>query len=267
LKSIVLLRGLMCMDGRSALRGLTGLLVLAAVTPAEAQFSVSPVIVQIPATEADPVQLTVLNEGENTLQFRAYALDFDMSGTGEHTYWEHGSQESSCGERLRIAPDAFSVPAGQAASVAVSLAPGPLDRTCWSMVLVETSGSSKGTILVNQRIGVKLYGLSGLADINGEVLDGTVTVDSAGLEVGFTVQNEGTWPLRPNGVVEIRDVHGAVVASSRVDAFSVLPERERTVHVAVNHSDLDPGRYLAVPILDFGADYLSGTQIDFRVEE
>ena len=135
------------------------------------------------------------------------------------------------------------------------------------MVLIETSGSSEGTILVNQRIGVKLYGLSGIADINGEVLAGAVTADSAGLEVNFTVQNDGAWPLRPNGVVEIRDVHGTVVASSRVDAFSVLPERERTIRVAVDDSDLDPGRYLAVPILDFGADYLSGTQIDFRVEE
>jgi len=263
----VLTRGLKWMDGRSALRGLAGLLVLAAATPAEAQFSVSPVIVQIPATEAAPVQLSVLNEGENAMQFRAYALDFDMSGTGEHTYWEHGSLESSCGERLGIAPDAFTVAAGQTATVAVSLAPGRLDRTCWSMVLIETSGSSEGTILVNQRIGVKLYGLSGIADINGEVLAGAVTADSAGLEVNFTVQNDGAWPLRPNGVVEIRDVHGTVVASSRVDAFSVLPERERTIRVAVDDSDLDPGRYLAVPILDFGADYLSGTQIDFRVEE
>jgi hypothetical protein len=267
LNRIVLKRGLKWMDGRPALRGLVGLLVLAAAAPAEAQFSVSPVIVQIPATEADPVQLSVLNEGENAMQFRAYALDFDMSSAGQHTYWDHGSRASSCGDRLRIAPDAFTVPAGQAAAVAVSLAPGPLDRTCWSMVLVETSGSSEGSILVNQRIGVKLYGLSGISDIDGEVLDGTVTVDSAGLEVGFTVHNDGAWPLRPSGVVEIRDVHGTVVTSSRVDAFSVLPERERTVEVAVNHADLDPGRYLAVPILDFGADYLSGTQIDFRIEE
>jgi len=37
--------------------------------------------------------------------------------------------------------------------------------------------------------------------------------------------------------------------------------------VSVENADLDPGRYLAVPILDFGVDYLSGTQIDFRVEE
>ena len=263
----MLSRGSFWLDGRSALRGLAGLLVLVSAAPAQAQFSVSPVIVQIPATEVDPVQLEVRNEGENSLQFRAYTLDFDMSNTGEHTYWEPGSRAESCRERLRIAPDAFTVPAGQTGTVAVSLAPGPTDHTCWSMVLIETSGSSEGSIMVNQRIGVKLYGLSGEWDVSGEVVNGSVTRDSERLAVRFTVRNAGAWPLRPDGVVEIRDVQGTLVASSPIEAFSVLPERERTVHVAVNDVDLDPGRYLAVPILDFGADFLSGTQIDFRVEE
>lgn len=255
------------LSSRSALRGLTGLLVLICTAPAHAQFSVSPVIVQIPATDPDPVRLEVRNEGENSMQFRSYSLDFDMSETGEHTYWEPGSQPESCGKRLRIAPDAFSVPAGQTSTIDVSLAPGPTDRTCWSMIMVETSGSSEGSILVNQRIGVKLYGLSEGWDVSGEVVNGSVASDSSQLDVRFTVRNEGAWPLRPNGVVEIRDVQGTLVASSPIEAFSVLPERERAVQVAVRDADLDPGRYLAVPILDFGTDYLSGTQIDFRVEE
>jgi hypothetical protein len=253
--------------GRSALLGLAGLLALGSPAPVHAQFSVSPVIVQIPASEADAVQLTVRNEGENALQFRAYALDFDMSETGEHTYWEPGTRPESCGERVRIAPDAFSVPSGRVGTVDVSLAPGPTDRTCWSMVLVETSGSTEGSIQVNQRIGVKLYGLSAEWDVRGEVLDGTVTEEPERLDVAFTVRNDGAWPLRPDGIVEIRDVQGTLVSSTPIDAFSVLPDRKREVQVSVENADLDPGRYLAVPILDFGVDYLSGTQIDFRVEE
>ena len=252
---------------RSALRGLTGLLVVFIAPPVQAQFSVSPVIVQVPAIQNDPVRVEVRNEGENSLQFRVYSLDFDMSAGGEHTYWESGSRTESCGQRLRIAPDAFTVPAGQTSTIDVSLAPGPTDRTCWSMIMVETSGSSKGSILVNQRIGVKLYGLSEGWDVSGEVVNGSVTSDASQLDVRFTVRNEGAWPLRRNGVVEIRDVQGTLVASGPIEAFSVLPERERAVQVAVRDADLAPGRYLAVPILDFGTDYLSGTQIDFRVEE
>ena len=243
------------------------MLALGAPAPVLAQFSVSPVIVQIPASEAAPIQLAVRNEGENALQFRVYPLDFDMSESGEHSYWEPGTRSESCGERVRIAPDAFSVPSGQIGTVDVSLAPGPTDRTCWSMVLVETSGSAEGAIQVNQRIGVKLYGLSGEWDVAGEVLDGTVTNEPERLDIAFTVRNDGAWPLRPDGVVEIRDVQGTLVASTPIDAFSVLPDRKRAVQVSLSNADLDPGRYLAVPILDFGVDYLSGTQIDFRVEE
>ena len=252
---------------RSTLCGLTGLLVLGAPAPVQAQFSVSPVIIQIPAAEEAPVQLTVRNEGENGLQFRAYALDFDMSEIGEHSFWEPGTRPESCGERVRIAPDAFSVPAGRVGTVDVSLAPGPADRTCWSMVLIETSGSAGGAIQVNQRIGVKLYGLSEDWDVAGEVLDGIVTNEAERLDIAFTVRNDGAWPLRPDGVLEIRDVQGTLVASTPIDAFSVLPDRKRAVQVSVSNAGLHPGRYLAVPILDFGVDYLSGTQIDFRVEE
>ena len=252
---------------RSVPLGLVGSCLLALTAPAEAQFSVSPVIVQVAATEVAPARLQVRNEGENGLQFRAYALDFDMSPSGDHAYWEHGTQKQSCGQRLRIAPDAFTVPAGQSETISVSLDPGDSDTTCWSMVLVETSGSSEGSVVVRQRIGVKFYGLSADADVDGEVLAAGVDRDSIGLDVGFSVRNRGSWPLRPTGTLEIRDVHGQVVASQPVEAFSVLPEREREIRVVIPEARLEPGRYLAVPILDFGAEYLAGTQIDFRIEE
>ena len=254
-------------DSHSVLCGLTGLLSLGVPPHVQAQFSVNPVIVQIPASGADAVQLMVRNEGENALQFRVYALDFDVSETGEHSYWEPGTRPESCGERIQIAPDAFSVPSGRIGTVDISLSPGPTDRTCWSMVLVETSGSIEGSIQVNQRIGVKVYGLSGEWDVSGEVLEGSVTNNEDQLHVAFTVRNDGAWPLRPDGIVEIRDVQGTLVASTPIDAFSVLPDRMRAVEVTVSNADLQPGRYLAVPILDFGVDYLSGTQIDFRIEE
>lgn len=86
-------------------------------------------------------------------------------------------------------------------------------------------------------------------------------------EVAFAFRNPGDWPLRPSGAVEIRDAGGAVVATAPVPAFSVLPEHERRLRVSLPLESAAPGRYLAVPILDFGADYLAGAQADFRIEE
>lgn len=252
---------------RSAGIRLAGVLALALARPAPAQFSVSPVVVQIAATDAEAVRLTVRNEGENALQFRAYGLDFDMSADGRQTFWDPGSRPESCAARLRISPDAFSVGAGSESTIAVRLEPAASSATCWSAVMIETSASAEGTILVNQRIGVHVYGLSPEGDPDGDVVEGAVDVTATAVNVGFIVRNLGEWPLRPRGVVEIRDATGRPVTERPIDAFSVLPDREREISVAVAGTDLPPGRYLAVPILDWGGEYLAGTQIDFRVED
>ncbi|MCL7960210.1 MAG: hypothetical protein M8861_08465, partial [marine benthic group bacterium] len=64
--------------------------------------------------------------------------------------------------------------------------------------------------------------------------------------------------------VEVRDFRGTVVASSAVRAFTVLPGSKRQLAVRLP-DELAPGQYLAVPMLDFGGEYLAGTQIPFRV--
>lgn len=252
---------------RSAVVGLAGVLALTLAHPATAQFSVSPVVVQIPASDTEAVRLTVRNHGENALQFRAYGLDFDVGPDGRQTFWDPGTRPESCAGRLRVSPDAFSVAAGAETAISVRLEAEGADATCWSAVLIETSASSEGTILVNQRIGVHVYGLSADGEPDGEVRAGSVDVTPGALRVGFTVRNLGDWPLRPRGVVEIRDATGAAVTERPIDAFSVLPDRERTISVAVADAGLPPGRYLAVPILDWGSEFLAGTQIDFRIED
>ncbi len=254
-------------ERRLALIGMAGALLPLLPAAAQAQFSVSPVVVQIPASDERAVPLTVRNEGEDQIQFRAYALDFDITPAGEQTFWDLGTRAESCGGRLHVTPDAFSVPAGGSAEVAIRLDSGTPGRTCWSAVLVETSTSSQGSIVVNQRIGVHVYGLSAHGDLSGEVIPGAVDGDRDSVHVAFTVKNVGDWPLRPRGVLEIRDARGTVVAERRLEAFSVLPDRERSLSVALLGADLSPGRYLALPILDWGADFLAGTQIDFRIED
>jgi hypothetical protein len=82
-------------------------------------------------------------------------------------------------------------------------------------------------------------------------------------EVEF--ENTGEGPLRPEGEIELRTVGGEVVGVLDVPAFSVLPGRIRRASVPVE-LDLTPGEYLAIPILDFGGDYLAGGQARFSVE-
>lgn len=255
--------------GRRALRVLVGLIGAhaAAAGLLAAQFAVSPVIVQL---AHDPTGTATLlridNEGEDAMQFRVYAVDFDQDRDGEHHFAEAGTLARSCAERLHFAPDALSVPAGSGAVVRISLEPGA-DPTCWSMLFVEAPSASTGAIRVNQRIGVKIYGLGAERGADGELVSATVQPADDSVEVAFAFRNPGDWPVRPSGAVEIRDAGGAVITTAPVPAFSVLPGHERHLRVSLPLESASPGRYLAVPILDFGADYLAGAQADFRIEE
>lgn len=255
--------------GWRALRVLVSLVVahLAGAGLVAAQFAVSPVIVQL---AHDPTGTATLlridNEGEDVMRFRVYAVDFDQDRDGEHHFAAAGTFPRSCAGRLSFAPDALTVPAGSGAVVRVSLEPGD-DPTCWSMLFVEAPSAGTGAIRVNQRIGVKIYGLGAKRGADGELASATVRPAGDSVEVAFAFRNPGDWPLRPSGAVEIRDAGGAMITTAPVPAFSVLPGHERLLRVNLPVESAGPGRYLAVPILDFGADYLAGAQADFRIEE
>jgi hypothetical protein len=245
-----------------------GLLAVSTVSPAVAQFAVSPVIVQVPASnEAADAMIRIDNEGDTPMQFRVYVMDFDQSFDGDHAFAEPLSSSRSCAGRLQLAPGSLVVPPGERGLVQVRLQPDAGAPTCWSMVFVETPSTNGNGVRINQRIGVKLYGLGEGAEPDGSLTEADAVAVEDSVDVRFVFSNSGEWPVRPEGGVEVRDLSGSVVAAIPVPSFSVLPKRERQVRVSVPLGDLPTGRYLAVPILDFGAEYLAGAQLDFRVSD
>jgi hypothetical protein len=249
-------------------RLLTGLLampgVLGAGSPAWAQFSVSPVILPFEAA-AVPISAAVgvRNDGTEPLAFRFYAGDFDQEETGTHTYHDAGAMPNSCVGRVTVLPDGAVLAPGERRELIVTMAPGA--ETCWSGLFVETRDWGAQGLNVGQRVMVKLYGIPPGSSIDGSITSVTARAGAGAVDVDLEFVNAGSRPLRPVGRVELRSVTGDVVAQHRVEAFSALPGRRRhlTLHLA---SDLPPGRYVAVPILDIGADDLVGGQAAFRVQ-
>ena len=242
-----------------------GLAALAYATPAAAQFSAQPVILELrTADSASTTTFSVRNEGETPLQLRIYAGDFDQPADGGHVFMEPGTHPRSCVERLRFFPDDIQLDPMQAGEVRVRMEPG--DSTCWSMVFVQSVSRAETGIQIAQRIGIKVYGFSHRLVPEGEIRGVTVVRDSvvAGLAAFIDFENTGEGPARPEGEVEIRTEEGEVVAVIPVAPFSVLPGRVRAVIVPIG-AGLAPGRYLAIPILDFGGDYLAGGQAVFDV--
>lgn len=280
-------------------------LVAAQVAPARAQFSVEPAIVQVvPTDSARTSVLHVTNQGNRDLQLRFYASDYDQSPSGAFRFGAPGTLPHSCRARLSVYPDGALVPAGHTQDVRVTMQPG--DSTCWALVFAENVATTASGLRVGQRIGVRVYGVPASAKLNGEVTSvavrlvadtaapvrgllppptgeaaramaagmDTSTPDSPGavpgagprvVDVSFVFRNAGEMPIRTDGYVELRTLAGRVVGRTRFDYFSVLPGHDRDGTVRVR-ARLAPGRYLAVPVLDFGADYLAGGQAVFDVK-
>lgn len=248
--------------GRSWLAS-AGVLLLA-VTPAAGQFSAQPVILELrPASEVATARFSVRNESEGPLQLRMYAADFDQPEGGGHEFMEPGEHPRSCVSRLQFYPDNLSLEAGATGEVEVRMRPG--GATCWSLVFVQSTTRSATGIRVAQRIGVKVYGVSPRAHAEGEIRTARVEDDvEGGRRLWIEFANTGDRPLRPEGEVEIRSDAGVLLAVVPFAPFSVLPGRV-TAATAMLDLPLEAGRYLAIPVLDFGGDYLAGGQAAFEI--
>lgn len=251
--------------GRSAL--FAALLAGVLASPAAAQFSAQPVILELRTDgSGSAATITVRNESDDPLQLRIYAADFDQVEDGSHTFMDAGAHDSSCMERLEVFPGNLVLEARGQDEVRVQMGPG--DSTCWSMIFVQNVNRNAAGIQIAQRIGVKVYGVSTGLRADGEVRGITVSAaDSAGaraVEVAFA--NTGAAPVRPDGELEIRSEAGDVVAVVPIRPFSVLPGRVAVTRIPLE-VDLEAGRYLLIPVLDFGGDYLAGGQGLLVVED
>lgn len=231
----------------------------------EAQVSAWPVIMELVTDDsATTANVEVLNEGTEPVQLRFYTADFEQSPEGEHSFPDLGSHSRSCGARLSTFPDGATLPPQGQQSIEVRMAPGA--ETCWSVLFVERTLTGAAGFVVGQRIAVKLYGIAADASREGELTEVTVRPEAQGLEAALRVQNQGTAPIRPRGRLEIHTLTGEVLDRIEVEPFSILPAHERVVAVPFD-TELQPGPYLAVPVLDFGGDYLVGGQAAFTVPE
>jgi hypothetical protein len=248
---------------RAIVLGGAALALLGGARPAVAQISVSPVIVQI-AVEALAVNRTisVTNSGKAPVSVQFYAGDFDQEDRGENLFAELGTLPNSCAERIRVYPDGASLLPGETQSVRVDMEPGT--QSCWSAVFVETTGVTTDGTLVRQRIAAKVYGVRPDARVEGEVIRMAIEKGDNGRKLAVTFRNLGDAPLRPEGSLEIRSFTGEVAAKVTIEAFSVLPGRDRSVEILMPDVG-SAGEYVAVPVLDFGGAYLAGGQVAFEV--
>jgi hypothetical protein len=251
----------------AALVALPGIFALG--TPAElsGQYSVSPVIFPVPASGED-LELTAIvhNSGDAPLDLRVFAEDYDQSRDGSYLNAPYGEHPRSCADRLEVLPAAFSVPPGESQPVTLRMKGSDDPESCWSLVYVENPAPPTGTLRLSSRIGIKVYGLTREGAYQADITSATVELAGEDRVLRFTVNNYQDWPVIARGSVQVRDLEGVSFGEVPVSVFSVLPGHEREFGIALP-AGLEPGRYLAIPVLEYAEDGLAGAQVTFRVAE
>jgi hypothetical protein len=231
---------------------------LVPASPAHAQFSAAPAIVRLGASaDAELAVVRVRNEGAVPSQFRLYLSDYDQNESGDFRFAEYGSGRGTCGDRLSAYPEAAYLEPGATQEIRVRLAAGA--TACWGVLFVESSHAGTGPVRVAQRIGVRIVD-SRRAGTNGEVEDVSVLARPDSLEVDVVFANLGLTPAELRGSLEIRSLQtGELVRTAGIGPLGVLPGSRRRIPLRVENG-LPPGRYVVVPVIDFGADFLAGGQ-------
>ncbi len=259
--------------GRTVFRGLSAAAVLglpAALTAQAPQrqlrpeIAVTPVIVHLAAgAQEAATAIVVRNAGAGPGQLRFYLGDYEQDVNGDFRFLPFGQGAHSCGGRLTAFPDGAVVRAGERQQIQVRLAAGA--GVCWGMLFVETAPQGRGMLRVVERVGVKIMNAPPGASAGGEVT--TVTASRARgdtIKVRALFRNTGEAPLDLRGRIEIRDYGGRILAQSEFGPFGSLPGRDRVMNLDVV-ARLPRGDYVAVPIIDFGGEYLAGGQGTLRV--
>jgi hypothetical protein len=239
---------------------LTGLL---AASPAAAQFAVYPIVINLAPAAGDTVATSVWvrNESRQAREFTFDIQDFEQDTVGTPRFLDAGTHPNSCAARLEVFPLATTLGPGQSQELRVSLAGGT--GACWAALLTEAKSTGGSGITARQQIGVRINGVPPGMPLDGEITRLEVESGPARtLHVWF--RNAGEAPVRPSGQVEIRNAAGDVAATLDVQAFSVLPGNTRRIAVDIG-TRLQPGRYTAIPIFDFGGEFLAGGQAAFVV--
>ncbi|MHB1169179.1 MAG: hypothetical protein ACYC28_07845 [Longimicrobiales bacterium] len=239
----------------------TTLLLAAGALPASAQFSALPGVVHLDAEAgADVTVVQVRNEGDRPLQLRMYLSDYDQSESGDYAFLQPGTSAGSCAGRISFFPDNALLEPGQRQEVQVRIEAGA--DACWSLLFIESAPEGSDVVRVANRIGVRVLNSPASLSRDGGVAEVTAAqADSLAVEVLF--RNTGGAPVELRGTLEIRDLAGATVATAPVGPIGVLPAHARRFTAML--PPLSAGEYLAVPILDFGADWLAGGQALFTV--
>lgn len=265
---------------------IAGSLAAGAALPAGAQVSVDRLELHFyPGRDSVAGTIGIRNDSDSTQQVRLFLLDWVRDSAGSNQYAPVGSHEASCDPRVEVFPLTMQIGARRSEFARVGYTPtGPNDPGCWLIVMIEPvrppepADLGRMGAIITVQTGVKIYvhpvrsvpgGAVEYADAEERyvvsVPDSAGRVDSTmvrDLVVRFA--NTGNDHLIVGTSADIRDASTQLVAQVNGPRAYITPGAFRDIVLRVP-ATLPPGPYVALVMLDTGADEVQAAQIEFTI--
>lgn len=217
---------------------------------------------------------------DSVQQVQITLQDWDRDSIGGNKFAEYGSHPKSCTGKLEVFPRTLQLGPRATEFVRVTYTGRELpDPGCWGAVMLERVRPPEpqrqgASVSINLITGVKVYVHATGARAEAEVISADVETfwrknpdapsDSTFVrQAAVRVANVGSAHLRIRTTMEIRDQATQLVATTRGPEAYVTPSAFRDVLIPI--AGLQPGRYVAVVLLDYGATEILAAQVEFEI--
>jgi hypothetical protein len=223
--------------------------------------------------------IPVTNISDEPINVRIYAGDWiRVSGQTSGYSFElpSGREDRSLAEWLVFSPERMTIEPGETKDVRFAVnvpADSNLNGSYWAVIFIENvpievpegelpdSEAMQVGVSIAFRYAIQIYTTiqgTEIKDVTFKSLD--IAQAEQGLDVTAVIENLGNVYLRPEVWLELRDTAGEVVYRQDYINQTLLPESARDYTFEVRDLSVEPGRYLAMVIADYGAANLIAAQ-------
>ncbi len=226
--------------------------------------------------------IVVRNPDKAPHAVRVYQTDYFFYADGRAVYGEVGTVDRSNAAWIDYFPKHFTIPAGDTVLVNYTVSvPGraSLAGTYWSMLMVEgipddSPEAGEGGDTPDVAVGVRelfRFGVQMVTHIGEtgvrrlKIIGAKLVKTEAEQGLQLDVTNTGERWLRPALRVELYNIQGAQAGSYEGGMLRIYPGT--SVRYRVDLSDVPPGTYKALVVLDSGGDDVYGANYTLRFKE
>lgn len=179
----------------------------------------------------------------------------------------------SAADWVDVSSSEFSLDPGESRKIQFSVSvPRDVEGTHWGAIYVKSEPVAQDregtTIVAIKRFAIKVYVTPPGTDVQKAYVTNFSAITRSIPKFNLTLTNEGNVELVVSGEVRLRDEKGEVVDTINVKSFKLLPGYKRNLIIKGKEStNLSPGKYNALAVLDYGGEDKIGKSISFEVNE